>query len=70
MKVGVPKLFQKHYSRKSKDTTGVPSSSSDAPLNDITIPSDDYSRIDFELQNSSPLTSESTALNPRADQFR
>ena len=46
------RLFQQHYSRKNKDTTSVPSPSSDAPLNDITLPSDDSSRIDSGVQNS------------------
>ena len=41
--------------------------SSDAPLDDITIPSNDFFRIDYNVQNSSPLTSE---LNPEADQSR
>ena len=64
-------LFQQHYSRKNKDTTtGGPSPSLDAPLNDITMPSDDPSKIDSEVQNSSPLTSESIALNPQSDQRR
>ena len=58
------RFFQQHYSRKNKDITGVPPPSSDAPLNDITMPSNDSSRIDYEVQNSSPLTFESTALNP------
>ena len=49
------RLFQQHYSRKNKDTTGVPPPSSNAPLNDITKPSDDASRIDSKVQNSSPL---------------
>ena len=43
-------LFQQHYSRKNKDTTGVPSLSSNASLNDITIPSNVFSRIDSEVQ--------------------
>ena len=60
------RLFQQHYSRKNKDTTSVPSPSSDAPLNDITMPSDDSFRIDSEVQNSSPLTSKSNALNHHA----
>ena len=64
------KLFQQHYSRKNKDTTSVPSPSLDAHLDDITMSSDDSSRIDSKVQNSSPLTSESTALNPQADQNR
>ena len=64
------KLFQQQYSRKNKDNTGVPSPSLDASLNDITMPSDDSSRINSEVQNSSPLTSEFTALNPQADQCR
>ena len=64
------RLFQQNYSRKNKDTTGVPPSSSDAPLDDITMPSNDSSRIDSEVQNSSPLTSESTALKPQVDQSR
>ena len=34
------------------------------------MPSDDSSRIDYKVQNSSPLTSEFTALNPQADQHR
>ena len=34
------------------------------------MPSDDSSRIDSEIQNSSPLTSESIALNHQADQRR
>ena len=34
------------------------------------MPSDDSSRIDSEVQNCSPLTFESTALNPQADQRR
>ena len=63
-------LFQQHYSKKNKSTTSVPSPSSDAPLNDITIPSNDSSRIDYEVQNSSPLTSKSIALNPQVDQRR
>ena len=63
------KLFQQHCLRKNKDTA-VPPSSSDAPLDDITMLSYDFSRIDFEVQNSSTLTSESTALNPQADQSR
>ena len=46
------------------------SPSSDAPLNDITMPSNDSSRIDSEVQNFSPLTSESTTLNLQADQRR
>ena len=48
-------LFQQHYSRKNKDTTGVPSPSSNTPLNDITMSSDDSSRIDSKVQNSSHL---------------
>ena len=64
------RLFQQHYSRKTKDTIGVPSPSSDTPHNDITMPSHDSSRIDYEVQNSLPLTSESTTLNPQADQRR
>ena len=63
-------LFQQHYSRKNKDTTGVPRPSSDTPLDDITIPSDDSSRIDSKVQNSPPLTFESTALNRQVDQSR
>ena len=47
---------------------GVPSPSLDAPLNDITMPLDDSSRIDSEVQNSLPLTSKSIAFNPQADQ--
>ena len=31
------------------DTIGVPSPSLDAPLNDITMPSYDSSRIDYEV---------------------
>ena len=61
-------LFQQHYSRNNKDTTGVPSPSSEAPLNDITMSLNDSPKIDSEVQNSSPLTSESIALNPQADQ--
>ena len=34
------------------------------------MPSDDSSRIDSEVQNSSPLTYESTTLNPQANQSR
>ena len=34
------------------------------------MPSDESSRIDYEVQNSSPLIFESTALNPQADQHR
>ena len=34
------------------------------------MPSDDSSRINFEVQNSSPLTIESTALNLQADRRR
>ena len=64
------RLFQQPYSRKNKDITSVPSPSSDAPLNDITMPSDDSSRIDSEVQNSSPLTTKSIALNPQAYQCR
>ena len=56
------KLFQQHYSRKNKDATGVPFPSSDASLNDITMPSNDSFRIDSEVQNSSPLTSDSNDL--------
>ena len=63
-------LFQQHYSRKNKGTTSVPSPSSNTSLNDITIPSNDSSRIDYEVQNSSPLTSKSIALNPQVDQHR
>ena len=54
-------LFQQHYSRKNKDTTGISPPSSDAHLDDITMPLDDSSRIDSKVENSSPLTSESTA---------
>ena len=64
------KLFQQHYSRKNKDTTSILSPSLNAPLDDITMPSDEYSRIDVEVQNSSPLTSESIVLNPQADQSK
>ena len=64
------RLFQQHYSRKNKDTTGVPPLSSDAPLDNITMSLDDSSRIDSEVQNSSPLTFESIALNPQAYQSR
>ena len=34
------------------------------------MPSDDSSRIDSKVQNSSPLTSKSTALKPQVDQSR
>ena len=64
------RLFQKHYSRKNKDTTGVPPPSSNAPLDDMTRPSDDSSRIDYEVQKFSPLMSKSTALKPQDDQSR
>ena len=64
------RLFQQHYSRKNKDATGVPSPSLDASLNDITMPSNDSFRIDSDVQNSSPLTSDSNALNPQDDQRR
>ena len=63
-------LFQQHYSRKNKDTTSIPPPSLDAHLDDITMTSDDSSGIDYEVQNSPTLTSESTALNPQAYQSR
>ena len=59
------RLFQQYYSRKNKDTTHVPPPTSDTPLNDITMPLDDSSRIDFEVQKFPPLTSESIVLNPQ-----
>ena len=64
------RLFQQHYSRKNKDTTSVPPPSLDAPRNDVTMPSNDSSRIDSKVQNSSPLTSESTTSNRQAYQSK
>ena len=58
------RLFEQHYSRKNKDNTSVPPPSSNAPLDDTTMPSDDSSRIDSKVRNSIPITSQSTALNP------
>ena len=40
------KLFQQHYSRKNKDTTGILPLSSNAHLDDNTMPLDESSRID------------------------
>ena len=41
--------------------------SSNTPLDDITMPSNDSFGIDYNVQNSLPLTSK---LNPKADQSR
>ena len=54
--------------KKNKYTTSIPPISLDAPLADITMPSDDSFGIDYEVRNSSPITSESSALNPKVDQ--
>ena len=64
------RLFQQHYSRKNKDTTGVPPPSLNAPLDDITMPSNDSSRLIPRYKILRLLTYESTALNPPADQSR
>ncbi|KAJ4706604.1 Retrovirus-related Pol polyprotein from transposon TNT 1-94 [Melia azedarach] len=63
-------LFQQHYTKRNKSVTAIPSPRSNIPLNDITMPSNDSSGTNSEVQISSPLTSENAILNSQSDQGR
>ena len=49
--------------RKNKDATVIPPLSSNTPLDDTTIPLDDYFETNHEVHVPSPLTSETATLN-------
>ncbi|RVW82718.1 hypothetical protein CK203_046897 [Vitis vinifera] len=54
--------------RKNKDATVIPPLSSNTPLDDTTIPLDDYFETNHEVHVPSPLTSETATLNPHNDE--